>query len=68
MRRSTLFSPWLPLMAGSIDGFEQETIAMESLTPPTAEALLRVVRLGRPQNNSVIPNGNGVIVSLEDGD
>ena len=41
---------------------------MESLTPPTAETLLRVVWTGRQDNNSVVPFGSGVIVSLEDGE
>ena len=39
---------------------------MESLTPPTANVLLRVVWMGRQDNSLVIPFGSGVIVSLED--
>ena len=66
MRRSILFSLWLALIAGCIGSFEHEATAMESLTPPTAEALLRVVWMGRQDKNSVIPFGSGVIVSLED--
>lgn len=66
MRGSTLFSLWLALITGCIASFKQETTAMESLTPPTAETLLRVVWMGRQNNNLVIPFGSGVIVSLED--
>ena len=41
---------------------------MESLTPPTKEALLRVVWTGRQHQGSVIPFGSGVIVSLDHGE
>ena len=41
---------------------------MQSLTPPTAEVLLRVLWMGCPADGSVIPFGSGVIVSLEGGE
>ena len=67
MRKSRLFSLWLALIAGCVVSSEQETKAMDlSLTPPTAEALLRVVWMGQQHNNAVIPYGSGVIVSLQE--
>ena len=68
MSKPTLLGSCLVFIAGCIGGIGQETAATESLTPPTAEALLRIVWLGRQHQGSVIPFGSGVIVSLDHGE